>query len=64
MALAHLDRLVGTVCFDGRMFGGSHLIECYDIGDELRIAVKVDGNFHKPKSWRGLLRMICKRLLR
>jgi len=55
---------VGFVVFIGQMFGGEHIIRCLDAGDETRLWIEIDGQAHRPLSWRGLLRLICKRILR
>jgi hypothetical protein len=53
---------VGIVVFDGAMFGGKHTLRCWDFGDERMVWIEIDGQHHKPRSWRGVLRLIAKRL--
>jgi len=56
-------REVGRVTFSGQMFGGEHLIRCLDAGDETRLWIEVDGRAHRARTWRGLVRVICKRIV-
>ena len=54
---------VGRVIFTGAMFGGEHVIRCLDVGDERVLCVEIDGRAQRPKTWRGLMRMVCKRII-
>jgi hypothetical protein len=55
-------REVGRIVFSGQMFGGEHSIRCLDAGNETQLWVEIDGQAHRPRTWRGLMRVICKRL--
>jgi hypothetical protein len=46
------------------MFGGEHMIRCLDFGDEMRLWIEVDGRGHKPRSWKGLMRIVMKRIVK
>jgi hypothetical protein len=63
LARAQEAREVGQVTFSGPMFGGEHVIRCLDAGNENRLLVEVDGQAHRPRSWRGLMRVVCKRII-
>jgi hypothetical protein len=54
---------VGKVVFSGKMFGGEHVIRCLDVGDENRIWIEVDGRAHRTWTWKGLMRVVCKRIV-
>lgn len=64
--LAHVQeaREVGYIEFCGPMFGGRHTIRCLAAGDEARLWIEIDGQAHRPRTWRGLMRMVCKRMMR
>ena len=62
MAAVLEAREVGRVFFSGPMFGGEHTLRCLDAGDEARLWFEIDGRAHRPRSWRGLMRIICKRI--
>ena len=55
-------REVGRVTFSGPMFGGEHVIRCLDVGDEMRLWIEIDGRQHRPRTWRGVMRMVCRRI--
>lgn len=54
---------VGRVTFVGPMFGGVHTIRCLDAEDEMRLWIEIDGLAHRPRTWRGLVRLVCRRLI-
>ena len=53
---------VGTVVFDGAAFGGQHRIRSFQRGDDDYLLIEIDGKVHKPRTLRGLVRIICRRL--
>jgi len=55
---------VGTVTFEGKMFGGRHRLRClYSESYSLdRYMVEIDGNHHRPQTRRGLMGMIVRRV--
>lgn len=57
---------VGSVTFDGPAFGGKHVIDCFqsDSFDETRMMIRIDGTAKIPRTPRGLVRIVCKRLFR
>lgn len=63
LAAVQEAREVGRVMFFGPMFGGEHILRCLDAGDETRLWIEVDGRAHRPRSWRGLMRVVCKRIV-
>lgn len=47
------------------MFGGEHVIVCREPGEDgAPLWVYIDGQAHRPRSWRGLMRMVCRRVMR
>lgn len=62
LAQAQSVQEVGQIVFSGLMFGGEHTLRCLDAGDGTHLLIEIDGQAHKPKSWRGVMRMVCKRL--
>lgn len=56
-------REVGKVAFFGPMFSGVHILRCLDMGDETRLWIEVDGRAYRLRSWRGLMRVVCKRVI-
>lgn len=57
-------REVGRVTFSGTMFGGEHNIRCLDSGDETRLWIEIDGQAHRTRTWRGVMKMVCKRMVK
>lgn len=55
-------REIGRVTFSGPMFRGEHVVRCLDVGDESRVWVEVDGQAHRARTWRGVMRVVCKRI--
>lgn len=54
----------GRVTFEGPCFGGRHVIRYLDAGDESRLWLEVDGKPVRPRTWRGLMRLVVKRVMR
>jgi hypothetical protein len=57
---------VGTVTFDGPMFGGRHEVRCLfsDGYSETKLMLEVDDRAYAPRTWRGVVKLIAKRLVR
>ena len=55
---------VGTVIFDGPLFGGRHVMRClYRCGySETHLMVEIDGVAFKPLTRRGIDRIIARRI--
>ena len=62
LAQAERAKWVGTIHFDGPAFNGQHQIRVAARSDEPFLLVDIDGFQHRPRSVRGLLRLICRRL--
>jgi hypothetical protein len=62
MARAGEAREVGRVTFAGPRFGGEHVVRCLDAGDFAHLWVEVDGKAHWAKTWRGVMRLVCRRM--
>lgn len=55
-------REIGVILFDGEMFGGKHRIRCLTDDIAPVLWLEIDGQLHRPRSYRGVLRTIAKRL--
>jgi hypothetical protein len=64
LAAVREAREVGKVVFFGPMFGGVHTLRCLDAGNETRLWIEVDRTAHRPRTWKGLMRVICKRIVK
>jgi hypothetical protein len=62
MAAASAAQHVGSVLFAGPAFGGLHLVKAFARGDDPWLLLEIDGHAHRPRSLRGLVRLVCKRL--
>ena len=62
MAEATAATVVGVVRFSGTMFGGDHEILCLNRDGEKHIMLDIDGRPHKPTTYRGMLRLLARRL--
>jgi len=54
----------GRILFDGPMFGGPHFLRCLSDSDERVVRLEIDGNLYKPKSYRGVLRLLARRIVK
>lgn len=56
---------VGTIVFDGPMFGGSHTLRCLvsESYSEDRMMIEIDGLNHRPRTYRGVMRLLSHRLV-
>lgn len=64
MAEATAATVVGVVKFSGTMFGGDHEILCLNRDGEKHIMLDIDGRPHRPTTYRGVLRLLARRLVR
>lgn len=55
---------IGKIEFNGKMFGGQHLIRCMARDGEDCLLLEIDGDAASARTWRGLMRMICKRIFK
>lgn len=62
IAEAQAATVVGVVRFSGSMFGGDHEILCLNRDGEKHIMLDIDGLPHKPTTYRGMLRLLARRL--
>jgi len=53
---------VGSVLFAGPAFGGMHLVRAFARGEGPGLLIEVDGQAHRPRTLRGLVRLVSKRL--
>ena len=51
----------GNIQFSGQMFGGPHSIRCL-VSGENTILLEIDGAPYKPTTYRGLCRLLARRL--
>lgn len=54
---------VGMIQFSGLMFGGEHILRCLSRSEKNHLLIEIDGRPHKPRTLRGLLALIAKRLI-
>ena len=56
---------VGTITFDGRLFGGRHVMRClYRCGySETHVMIEIDGVAFRPLTAGGLRRIIARRVI-
>ena len=56
--------IVGTVTFDGPMFGGNHVMRCLFCDDysDRHVMLEIDGAPFAPKTVAGVYRLIARRL--
>ena len=64
IAEAQEATVVGVVKFSGTMFGGDHEILCLNRDGEKHIMLDIDGGPHKPTTYRGMLRLLARRLVK
>jgi hypothetical protein len=64
IAAASMAECVGSVVFDGAMFGGRHEMRllCSEAYSDRYMMVEIDGHAHRPRSVEGLRRLIARRL--
>ena len=56
-------REMGVILFHGEMFGGvTHRIRCLSDGVAPCLWLEIDGLIHRPRTYRGVLRMLTRRL--
>jgi hypothetical protein len=57
---------IGTVTFEGPAFGGRHTIRCLmaDGYSETRMMLEIDGRQRKARTVRGMVRMVCARVMK
>lgn len=57
-------RECGIILFGGEAFGGKHRIRLLTDDASPVLWLEVDGHLHRPRSYRGVLRTIARRLSR
>lgn len=63
MADAVAAKEVGVIVFTGQMFGGvTHRIRCLHRDGDRVLLLEIDGRPVRPRSYRGVLRLLAKRL--
>lgn len=55
---------VGRICFSGTMFGGNHVIRCLHRDGDQMLLLDIDDRPFKPETYRGVLRLLSRRLVR
>ena len=55
---------VGRCVFSGVTFGGEHTMRILHRGDEPVVMLEIDGTHYRPRSYRGVLRLLARRLVR
>ena len=64
LAEAEQAEEVGVVRFSGPAFGGEHEIRCMVRGEDRHLLLEIDGSAARPRTLRGLVRVVCRRLWR
>ena len=63
LANAIAMREYGVIIFQGEMFSGvTHRIRCLTDDAAPRLWLEIDGRIHRPVTYRGLLRLLARRL--
>lgn len=55
---------VGVVQFSGPAFGGPHVLRALHRDGDGHLLVEIDGRAHRPRTLRGLVRVLARRLWR
>jgi hypothetical protein len=64
-ARVHAAQCVGTITFEGLLFGGRHELRCLysETYSDRYLMIEIDGVASKARTMRGVLRLLAKRLV-